>query len=332
MSRSKAVIIAVVVSLCVIQVAGLLAYRAYRQDGKTLTGSRMEEDELRLSGGVPVQRKRIDDFIQQVASLDEFDKLAIGLNDRIDADFDIVFHAGAQTNAPNPQMQYARVLADRRAARLYSMLAAMPPDEAAKKAAELFESKLAIHSEGLTRGIADWRDGDGVIEPVPISLNHQALSVALFMCASFCDTVTVFAKLAEWDSVIGRSVDDVVTDQKLWQLRNEVVTYGRPENLFLVNVFAYLLQRGGCFSIGVLESVANQSLPQFENMPFYAWDAHTTEFDFTHVHRGVPTDKSKELFAVPFARDWPGYMAEDETEQERVVQLVREEVAKCKSR
>nr|MDQ3332126.1 hypothetical protein [Planctomycetota bacterium] len=181
-----------------------------------------------LTAGVPTQRKRIDDFIDQVAEYATLDDAVRALSEPVGTDFDIVFDVGLHTSELSPQMQFAQVLADRRVARIYEMLAAKPVADADRLAASIFDAKLSAHTDGLSQGIADWRDGDGQVRPVPVRLNYHALSAAMFLCAAFCDAPSALEKLQAWQSVIGARVDDVASDPKLRQLEQEVRKYGLP--------------------------------------------------------------------------------------------------------
>src|SRR6056297_84416 len=59
-----------------------------------------------LVAGVPAQRKRIDDFIDQTGQYQNFDELIDGLSDPLDADFDILQGASMMSSDLVPEGQF----------------------------------------------------------------------------------------------------------------------------------------------------------------------------------------------------------------------------------
>jgi hypothetical protein len=320
-------IVGVICGLQLVAIALYVRNRADADEAAALQRQAAEEQRRQaVTGGVPAHRQRIDDFMAQTGAYPDIDALAAGLNDRIQTDFDIVGAAGLQTADPSPQTQFAVVLADRRVARLYAMLADLGPAEASRRAAALVDAKLETHQAGMAKCLAEWRDQGGVSEPIPISRNFRALSAALFLCAALCDPQTLLRSIDEWDEKIGHHVDDVQADPALQVLQWEITKNGRAEPLYLLNVYMFVLERNGGLSVQeVLERVETEIPgPELfhERVPFCAWDAHTNPFDFTHFHRGVPVDTENVLFEVSFARSWR-YLRMDEDGQEELLRQMR---------
>ncbi len=300
-----------------VQLGAWKLYRASRQDSAKLDEYASPAERSRvLAAGAPIQRKRIDAFIEQTRSYATFDETA----DAISQPVDVVFAAGMHPSDSVPSTTYLSVLADRRVAKLFAFLDTIPTDEASRKAVELFDSKLAAHEAGIVKIVADWRDGDGKVEPVPLGANYHALAASLFLCGAFCDGPAVSRKASEWHENIGRQADDVVADPNLEQLEAEIVQYGRPEKLYLFNVYVLVLDRNACLPAEDIEQTIGRRVPRLERIPFSAWDAHTNAFDFTKLHRGVPVDDSKTLGTFSVARSWDGELYFDESGQKGILE------------
>jgi hypothetical protein len=332
--RTRRIFVAAICALQLVAIALYVRNRADADEAAALQRQATEEQRRQaVTGGVPAHRQRIDDFIAQTGTYPDIDALAAGLNDRVQTDFDIVGAAGIQTADPSPQMQFAVVLADRRVARLYVMLQDLGPAEASRRAAALVDAKLEVHDAGMTKGVGQLRE-TGVSEPIPVELNFRALSAAMFLCAALCDPQTLLHKVDQWNEKLGRHVDDVHSDpafevlqpEPLQALQTYVTRYGRPEGLYLLNIYMFVLERHvGLTPQETMERV-EMEIPGpelfHERLPFCAWDAHTNPFDFTHFHRGVPVDTENVLFEVSFARSWR-YLRMDEAGQEELLRQVR---------
>lgn len=138
-------------------------------------------------GDAPIQRRRTDSFIAQVKEMDDFEKLAEGLNAPVDSELDIVFAAGGFSIDLSPQTHFMRVVADRRVSRLYEILSAQMPTVASRKSRDLFDAKLGLYETAYFGLLDDWVDGDDKITPVPILLIYHAVCGAFFLCSAFCN-------------------------------------------------------------------------------------------------------------------------------------------------
>lgn len=320
-------------ALCAVQVVAVALYFRSRGIADDLHTSdddaRQRAQQQFREAGVPIQRKRIDDFIAQTRAYPDLDALAAGLNDRVQTEdqFDIVFAVGVQTQDPMKEMQFAKVLADRRVARMYALLKALPAADAAREAAALVDAKLRIHDEYL-RGLT--ASGGRRERGADVRRNFHALSASVFLCAVFCDAQTVLEKVDKWNDTIGRLVDEVKADPALRRpLWNEFFLYGRPEKLYLLNLYAFALEQSVALTAKQLEQKLDIREPGLflERVPFTTWDAHTNYFDFTRVHRGVPVDAGNALFEVSFARSWRHLQFRD-TQQEALLSHVRASISK----
>jgi hypothetical protein len=300
-----------------------------REDSEALRKAAIEEQHR--TAGVPIQRKRIDDFIAQTAAYADFDATAAGLNDRLKTDFDIVFDVANHSNDANPQLHFAMVLADRRVAKLFAYLNKMTPEEASRKAALLVDAKLKIHEADLATAVSDAKRVFGNPKPkefyeigdFPVRLNFHALHSAVFLCAAFCSPEIILSKIDKWESVAERQVSEVAADPVWNVLERSVVRYGKAEKLYLLNLFAFILEQNAGLEAQEVEQKAELKVSRFkERLPFCAWDAKTNPFDFTARHRGVPVDDSRMLMEVSFARSWV-WPQDDDAEQGVILARVR---------
>lgn len=278
-----------------------------------------------LAAGVPIQRKRIDDFTAQAGSYKDIDAAIAGLSEPVAADFDIVFQAGTTQDA-TWDVEFARVLADRRVARLYSLLHELGRPEAQSKVASAFELKLKAHEDALAAGIADWLDGDGKVTSVPVRLNHHAVACVLFLCANYCDSRNVLEMVDQWSGRITRTIAVVGFEPSLAPLEQELKLWGIPQPLFRLNIYLFLAERFGCIDDKAIYRLGDYSLPQLYIVPFCAWDAATNPFDFTHVHRGVPIDQKNVIMRVAMFRSWQHI---PEEAQEKLILEMRRKVERC---
>ncbi len=190
---------------------------------------------------VSIQRKRIDDFIDFVASCSSIEKLSEALNKPTPGDF-IVFDAGFHTGdmIAGPSL-FNQIFADRRVARLYEILDKMQPADASRVASSLFESKLDIHIKDWQRGIQNWRKDE--IRPVPIPNNYHALSCSLFLCSHFCEASEVLLMTEKWSNSIKRIEVDIRSEESLKLLLTELSSAGIPDELYFLNLYLSCYQR-----------------------------------------------------------------------------------------
>lgn len=278
-------------------------------------------------GGAPIQRRRIDLFVEQVARMRDFNALAEGISDPVAGDFDIVFAAGGLTQDVEMQTQFLRVVADRRVSRLYEVMSGMSRKDAREQALALFENKLKRYEQGVVKAMDTRVAGDP--QPVPIRLNYHALTSAYFLCSTFCEYAAIDDCLRKWNGCMDRIDTRIKADpQQLEIMRAELWTWGPPEKLFLVNCYVHCLDRKGALKEIELEKIpgffhsAEYHVLDFKVVPYLKWDALTGPFDFTHIHRGVPIDDAKRMAKMHVAAGW-GDLQGDAERQNRVLSYFR---------
>jgi hypothetical protein len=242
-----------------------------------------------ITAGVPIQRKRIDDFIAMTGSYRNFDELAAGLNDRLKED---VLVAAGMSESPTGHNIFGEVLADRRMARLYEMLAQMRPSDADQRVGTLFDSKLDIHFRDCWKRINEIR-GPEVPEDklllLPIRQNYRALSCATFLASRFCPVSEVLRRLEQWNAraeeiaTTARADPALKKSERAWT--RPFGLYNHPSNILLANIYLSCLERKGPLGKDWLRERLSEddwrSL-QPQVIPLVSWDAHTGPFDFTH--------------------------------------------------
>lgn len=290
--------------------------------------------------GVPVQRARIDAFIEQVAEYRTFDDVVAGMLDRPGGPnaFDIVSSAGLQSHDLNPQTHFVQVLADRRTARLYAFLSEETPAEACRKASDVFEEQLAAHRRQWEQQLVIPEEGlgDRAIKNrlgMPLSLRYtrHATCVGLFLCACFCEPDDVLAKLDQWEKELAGIKEQIDGDAELRRrFLNEFNGDGRVEPLYRLNLmFLVLDRRRPGLSQEVVDGLPG-GIPRFfplEQQPLCRWDAETNPFDFTAVHRGVQPDATDALLQIRFRRGWANFQASPDAQSlilKHVTDAVRE--------
>jgi hypothetical protein len=312
--------------------------------------------EFFLAPPLPAEaRKRIDDRLARLASYD-FARAAAALNDPPAIE---VMYGGP---FPPTRMQY--VLSDHRVARLYQFLDAARPVAASLQAAEMADAKLKIHDEHLGSMIAahrrlpssrkmqygKWEDMQA------LERNFHAVSSAVFLCAAFADPSTVLEKIDRWEEAIGPHVDAVAADPALKSSYLGLKlgftgfrTLGRPEKAYLLNLYAFMLERHAGLTAAELEQVADIPGPRIyeppqllvERVRFCSWDSQCTlifvprgeqpviavPIDPTHGRAGEPVAHGKVLAELSFARSWH-YLESQHAQQDAILTRVRALVEK----
>jgi|GEM_PF-3891378 len=330
--------------LCIVVVNmawGVHVRNSGAKNGLRLAGEAGQEPEKRPDdGGVPIQRARIDAFINQVAGYRTFDDVVAGMLDRPGGPkaFDIVFDAGVQSQDINPQTHFLQVLADRRTARLYAFLSEETPAEACRMADAVFREQLAAHRRQWEQelvipegGLGDRAIRNRLGMPLQLRYTRHATCVGMFLCACFCEPGDALAKLNEWEEELAGIKARIDGDAELSRrFANEFEMEGRIEPLYRLNLMFLVLDR---HRPGLSQEVVDRlpgGLPPFlklEQQPLCRWDAETNPFDFTAVHRGVQPDAEGALLQVRFRRDWANFQASPDAQRfilEKVTDAVRE--------
>ena len=294
---------------------------AKAEDVREVGGAKLD-----LSGGVSVQRARIDWFIEDTASM-ELDELIESLDESEHLGYQLTQFATISHGSFNPPVRMLGVLADRRVAKIYEILSEQDEALASRTAASVFDEKLKTYADQLAKCRSGKTDCQHVLTRAP----EHAVSAALFLCARFCSRELFMDKLESWYATFPGAKRDLAS----------MVSGGLPDALLELNLLLYVMHRNGASVDDLNERLKDASrkpgTPSFPPrivqeyppiqlglLPFSRSDAHTNATDFTHVTRGVPADKQAILAEVPGFDNWPSTpFFVDADEQARVLKIVR---------
>ncbi len=268
------------------------------------------------------QTERVSDFVTQVASYKTFESCGEGLNDAIDADFDVVFDVGFQSQDMVPQMSFARVLADRRVSKLFAFLNEMSPDEAERQSAQLFDQKLKFHCSEMSFGLTEWAQAGKASRPINLYRNQHAALSALFLCSHFCRTEVTFQKVDTWEHDMRPILDSIQSNPKWAPLQWETHRYGCPQELYQMNLYCHILtHRGSLPMTEIPAAIGWAMIPESQLTSLCPWDALTNPFDFTHIHMGIEPDDQQSLVDVNLVRSWGNMDGQVETQTALLIKL-----------
>ncbi len=289
------------------------------------------------------QIQRIEDFKQQTAVYDSFDKAAAGLSEPVRTDgHDLLLAVGLQSNDDIPQMQFAKILADRRVSRLFEYLKSMSPAVAANKSAKLGQEKYEFHTSEIQRAIEHRRKYEPLVitnenreemkeklkdRPkvlIHFNENQHAACASLFLCAHYCEPTVTLRILDQWADLINASIALTEGDPKMEVLLRGIKQRDPPEPLFYVNLYVHILRTHERLSPDeISRAISGKSLPPHEATPLCAWDASTNPFDFTHNHQFTPVDTNNQQLEVTLFRTWGRHYWEV-ADQQILIQALRQ--------
>lgn len=269
-----------------------------------------------LHGGAVVQRQRIDDFIQRVgaASVNDLEQSL--------ADFELtVFVPGIGPGFDDDVNHLPAVLSDRRVARLYREYESL--GSASRDRVEILaEYWLKEHTARITRVVDQWKERSSIDISVDLGGSNHACAAAAFLLCSFADIEATLSFLRRWEEAAQLAIANVDPS------RNPLEINTAPGDLYALNLCLVYAQRR------LKADDFKQRVEQQVKLPFVClteaphseWDAHTTAFDFTHVNKGIPTDKEKVIAQIIYLNSFGTAGAHSTTARqglrERAIQLV----------
>ena len=257
--------------------AVVLVYFGSPRHGKT-----PGRDRASLGGdpsGESPQEQRIREYIKRVEQ-EDLQALVEGLNSHED----LIARVWSRSNDLAPEMAFQACLANRRLAKLFALMQQMRPAEAAGFATQLFEAKFAKHVEDMARIETLNRSGKTSPVRIPVFENAVALAASVFLSAQFCDTGEFLRQVDVWDEfgrdLIGRIESD---EEHLAMMRGDAEMWGGPQNLYLVNLYMFVL-RVRC-GITPTQLAADGIIPrtlQWETRELVTFDSTVGPYDFPH--------------------------------------------------
>lgn len=296
------------------------------------------------------QASRVNAFVDQVKSYESVEECLIGLSHPLNVDFDIVFDAGAYSNDPVPQMAFARVLSDRRVAKLFESLQRMTPEAAAQTATTAFQEKLRVHARQIEIVTQKRRENEksgkikrvrpavpgqapaspqsqvSPIKPMdvpPTAYHHShACCCTLFLCAYFCHPSVTRSHVESWISTVEPLRADRIANSRSKTVIDWDDQFSLPEPLFLLNIFSLALRQQAGLTDGEIEIAIGSKLPETATTAFCRWDAPVTAFDFVHNHMFQPLSDDDKLIDVVYFRSWGPILRHSPESQTVIVRKV----------
>ena len=267
------------------------------------------------SGGVPIQRSRIEKYISKVADRD-IDQLIADLN-LYEA---LLEFSRNRCQDPMCELTFEACLANRSVAAIYEYLLQQNTEYASSLCKRVFDEKFQKLKSDWAQIFYEWETEGGCKKPVPVIEDYQATSAALFLVAAFCSSEILMNCTDDWVNYSEEARSRVLENPDLEPLLNECQMRACIEPLFLLNLFFWHLTER--HHLGSIASLCAQleiaSIPESQ-IPFVAWDGHTNASDFTHNHANVPIDKAKTLRTFNVVRSW--YAAGLVSDKDRVLVL-----------
>lgn len=259
-----------------------------------------------ISGGVPIQRGRIDSFIERI-SKESYEETVANLN----------FHEDNVLRAVlDPYPVYSdphfteTCLANRRLARVYEHLMKLPEPQRSGEAMKLFDKSLAEFRSKANLILTRWEQGNPPTSPHELFEKGRsfdgyrwALAGSQFLCVICCslkDCISCNDRMNEMRAELKGRTD--ANPKKLSGPYTEI-EYLLGQNLFEVNLARIVFTR--FFDVAEMDAFMPSDMKATET-PFFAWNAHTNQQDFTHQRRGVPTDDQHILATFSLYQRWHG--------------------------
>ena len=234
--------------------------RASQQEGSRALGPLG-----RFNQPVTAQRPSFRDYLQRVAQ-EDFDALIKNLNQHEDV-LIVPYGGGMQS-----EWAFHRCLDNRRLAKIYVELASRPRAEADRLTREIFAAKFQKYRTDFVASLDAGEDGTPPEGTGNVDDNLNAVYGAVFLSAIFCPVNEVLRQVKEWQE-FGRSLDPraegIDDPKKTFLTRIMLDLYGRPESLFLLNIYAWML-RDRCADTD-FEKLLPKGLPA-QSVEFGAWN------------------------------------------------------------
>jgi len=276
-----------------------------------------------ITDEMPTQQQRIDAHIRDVAE-EDFDDLVKHLANN---QFSLIM-AGSHPSEPCPELMFEVCLADRRVAKLYSLLTEMQPGERTaavrsmcdKTYADMCEAWLA--ADRLVKDSTkddDNQPSKAALALVKVDEKKRAASEALFLLAQFDSPAELLSRIARWETFAAEN-------------GKQSLPNAYPQPLFVLNLYLFVLTdrlRAGDLSSLLREAMMpevdrliSEEYPQYadadrskaadgwlalmelDDVPWIAWDGHTNAGDITHKLRAEDVNAKKTIRTFKVVRTW----------------------------
>lgn len=304
--KSRRLKIALVIALFVAANVALIVWRMNRLS-VTVPTSMEREPEPDLTAGVPIQRGRIEDFIQRVKA----ESLEQSI-DNLNFHERLVFRGGVgDMVALYWPHATERCLSNRRLARVFEDLSNLPEADRVKRTEAIFQKHYEDFKGSIEFIMSRWEAGN---PPTRVAVAEQfghgrrsltshfwAVCGSLLLVAHFCPAESSIDKYRLMVTLHEDCRSRVDSDPEHLQLPwTEIKNFTRPD-LYYINLALWVADRH--FDVAQVKRHIPDAL-NVTTVPLHAWNAHTNAFDFTHQKRGVPTDDERILTTLSVCFDW----------------------------
>jgi hypothetical protein len=312
------------IAIC-LMVAGNLYLVLRNRDAKL---PKPEEPKVAIDGGVPIQRGRIDAYINTIneETLEQSIK-NLSLHE------DLVQRAGpvSYESLPFPRAM-ERCLANRRLAKVFEAFSKLPENERCGRSKEIFDRAISDFTSACNLILDRWENGNPPTEVDALFGPRRsvdgylwALRGAELLCAQTC-SAAIAVENHDRIEQFRRTVKDRAQGKPevLAVPYSEIEQILEPD-LIKLSIARIVFERH--FDSGVMDRIVPSDMVP-EKAGFYASDAHTNEQDFTHQRRGVPADADRILHTFPVYQDWVGEMRYQSEPRRLLVDQCWDELAK----
>lgn len=303
MSRNRIIGTFVICLLVVANVAWLI-WMSQRRHQPTSITTADEADIKDITAGVPIQRGRIDEYIQAVQNETLEQSIEnLGFHENL------LVRAGLVDESPVPWPRCTeRCLANRRLARVFEAFSKLPSDERSRRSKQLFDKTQTEFFQAVELILSRWETGNPPKTVTELFGEHRsidgyfwAVCGSQLLCAQFCP---VDVAIQNQESILQFHQKNQVRVQqnpdRLALPYSEIEQFLAPD-LFQLNVLRLLCGRQS--GVNRLDPLIPAEMRP-EETRFYAWNAHTNEQDFTHQRRNVAPDESRILQTFSFYHTW----------------------------
>ncbi len=276
---------------------------------------------------VPVQHPELDDYIQRVGE-EDFDTLVKNLNQHENV-LVVPYSGGMQS-----EWAFHRCLNNRRLAKIYLELASLPAAEADRLTREIFAAKFEKYRVDFLASLDAGEDGTPPEGTGNVDDNLNAVYGAVFLSAIFCPVSEVLRQVKEWEE-FGWSLDpraEGIDDPKRTFLTRIMLDlYGRPESLFQLNTYAWML-RDRCVDTD-FEELLPKGLPT-QTVAFGAWDEKPNDDPVGQVGKSEPATARSHVKELAFHPGWDTSSRSDSARERnrKILEQLRQRLEECPAR
>ncbi|MDA0812868.1 MAG: hypothetical protein O3C21_10830 [Verrucomicrobia bacterium] len=260
--------------------------------GAVVRNSSIPPGKRDISGGLEIQRSRIDRAISMVE--------AVPIDEAVNsmATYDEAFEL-AQLASLSPSSRHkhfiSQILSDRRGSKIFEAILALPPDKASLKSNEIFHGQFK-------KLVAEWNRFARMKGHESTESAHHAASFGIFLCSYFCDPQTLDRNLELWDKTMTAPIYDEIEGVKLLASSRFI------DPLFRLNLLVISGSRNGASVVDLNKELDvltrkisgdSRAFLEVRNLNLFRSNAETLDRDLTSMIRGVPASANSILLELP---------------------------------